>query len=179
MTQGGRSAISTYSTGGGQAHNNLQPYIVVNYIIKAKDTTPVMASITDNYSTSTQDGYSCNYVNTELNKKQKMVNYSTTETDTGIKWTDNRPIYRKVINTTSPSSTGSWVQIATISNLRDIIKLEGWVTARDGRKLPIQFSEPGVEISTTVLNNNIEMKVIESAWTNSSCMMIAEYTTTD
>ena len=59
---------TTGSTGGGQAHNILQPYIVVNYIIKAKDTTPVMASITDSYSTSTQDGYSCNYVNTELNK---------------------------------------------------------------------------------------------------------------
>ena len=28
------------STGGGQAHNNLQPYIVINYIIKAEGTEP-------------------------------------------------------------------------------------------------------------------------------------------
>lgn len=42
---------------------NLQPYIVVNYIIKVSNTTPTMASIVNNYSTSTQDGYSCNYIN--------------------------------------------------------------------------------------------------------------------
>ena len=30
------TGLTTSSTGGGQAHNNLQPYIVLNYIIKAK-----------------------------------------------------------------------------------------------------------------------------------------------
>ena len=32
-------------------------------IKKTSETTPTMASIVDGYSTSTQDGYSCNYVN--------------------------------------------------------------------------------------------------------------------
>ena len=32
-------STSTGSTGGSQAHNNLQPYIVVNYIVKAKSDT--------------------------------------------------------------------------------------------------------------------------------------------
>lgn len=30
------TGLTTSSTGGGQAHNNLQPYIILNYIIKAK-----------------------------------------------------------------------------------------------------------------------------------------------
>ena len=32
---GGTNNVSSASTGGGQAHNNLQPYLVTNYIIKA------------------------------------------------------------------------------------------------------------------------------------------------
>lgn len=35
-TDGGRSEISTKSTGSGTAHNNLQPYLVCNYIIRVK-----------------------------------------------------------------------------------------------------------------------------------------------
>ena len=53
----------TNNIGGGQAHNIVQPFLVVNFIIKAKNTTPTMASIVDDYSTSTTDGYSANYVN--------------------------------------------------------------------------------------------------------------------
>lgn len=54
--------------------SNLQPYIVVNYIIKAKNTTPTMASIVDAYSTSTTDGYSANYVNGELSDLNTLIN---------------------------------------------------------------------------------------------------------
>ena len=166
---------STSSAGTGDS-GNLQPYIVLNYIIKAKDTTPVMASITDNYSTSTQDGYSCNYVNIELNKKQKLVNYSTNETDTGIKWEDNKTIYRKVVKTTTPSSTNSWVSIGSISNIDTLTDLRGFVIAGDGRKIPLNFSEPGAEISTTILNGNIEMKLSSDAWKDKYCYVIIEYT---
>lgn len=34
----------TGATGGGQAHNNLQPYITINYLIRAKKTKNVLAS---------------------------------------------------------------------------------------------------------------------------------------
>lgn len=54
------------SSGGGEAHNNLQPYIVVNYIIKAYNIMPTAAQIQDGYSTSTSDGYSCHYINDNL-----------------------------------------------------------------------------------------------------------------
>lgn len=133
--------------------------------IKALDSLPV--------------GTQISYTGSEVPAGWQQANdYSTTEMKTGMKWKDGRPIYRKVIETTSPSSANSWTQIATISNLRDIIKLEGWVYASNERILPIQFSEPNAEIATTVLYNGIEMKVMLSNWCNASCMMIAEYTKT-
>lgn len=47
--------------GGGQAHNNLQPYIVSNYIIKAKQTQAVVATVVDNLtSESSTDALSAN-----------------------------------------------------------------------------------------------------------------------
>lgn len=47
--------------GGGQAHNNLQPYIVSNYIIKAKQTQAVVATVIDNLtSESSTDALSAN-----------------------------------------------------------------------------------------------------------------------
>lgn len=58
MTQG-----VTTTTGGGQSHNILQPYVVVNYIIKVTQSSPVQAQIVGTYTESATDGYSCNYVN--------------------------------------------------------------------------------------------------------------------
>lgn len=51
------------NTGGGQAHNNLQPYITLYYIIKVSQTTTIQAQVIDGYSESTEDSYSCNYAN--------------------------------------------------------------------------------------------------------------------
>lgn len=62
------SHIRTSSTGGSQAHNILQPYITVNFIIKAENAvpTPQTSQVTSTYEESANDVYSCNYVN-ELN----------------------------------------------------------------------------------------------------------------
>ena len=51
------------SKGGDEPHNNLQPYLVVNFIIKATNTTPTMASVVNQTNSSTEDSYSCNYAN--------------------------------------------------------------------------------------------------------------------
>lgn len=68
---GGRSAvivhksesgtIPTTKTGGGQAHNNMPPYVGTYYIIKAKQSAGVVATVVDNLeSTSATDALSAN-----------------------------------------------------------------------------------------------------------------------
>lgn len=56
------------SSGGGQAHNNVQPYITLNYIIKATQTTSTQAQVEDSLtSNSTTNAPSIHAVNTALN----------------------------------------------------------------------------------------------------------------
>lgn len=71
---------------------NLQPYAVVKHIIKAKNTTPTMASVVNAKSNSTVDTYSCDYIN-------KLSTYpSTSEGEIVIGQTsDGTPVYRKTI----------------------------------------------------------------------------------
>ena len=55
-----RHVINTDGTGDGE---NMPPYLVVNYIIKALNTTPTMASVVNQRNASTEDTYSCNFIN--------------------------------------------------------------------------------------------------------------------
>lgn len=86
------------NTGGGQAHNNLQPYITLNYIIKAFQSAGTVANVSATTTSSDTDTYSCNYIN-------QNNTYSTSETLTGKIWIDGKPIYRKVVLINSISGT--------------------------------------------------------------------------
>ena len=55
--------LPTSYTGGSQAHNNMQPYVTTNYIIKAFQSAGVVAQVSNTKSESTTDTYSCDYQN--------------------------------------------------------------------------------------------------------------------
>lgn len=59
----GTNPLDTNVNGGGQAHNNVQPYEVDCWIIKAFQSAGVVGNVTNSYSQSTSDTYSCNYIN--------------------------------------------------------------------------------------------------------------------
>lgn len=85
------------SQGGGQAHNNLQPYIVQKYIIKAFQTAGTVAQIMNTRNTSTTNAYSCDYINSQST-------YSATETRIGT-WIDGKPLYRRVFTKATTDTT--------------------------------------------------------------------------
>lgn len=61
------------------------------------------------------------------NAVANSISYSTTEQDTGAKWIDGRPIYKKTVNTGALPSSASDKQINhNISNLDFVIHIEGF-----------------------------------------------------
>lgn len=82
-------------------------------------------------TTSDTDAYSCNYINT-------LVEYSTSEINTGKKWIDGKPIYRKCF------SQNNLNNIATgITNIDSLIKMECLIkqtSTNDWRNLPWLFT---------------------------------------
>lgn len=110
---GGSGVITNVdNAGGGQAHNNLQPYQVVNYIIKAQHTAYVGDDVTvqTSYSSSNSDTYSCNYVNEAIKDT-----YSTTEQVVGT-WINGKPIYRRVFSGTYNHGATLISNVATMVN---------------------------------------------------------------
>ena len=66
-------AIGAISNAGTGDSGNLQPYQVVNYIIKVSMTTPTSAQIVDGFSESSTDGYCCDYVNNNFQLKGTIL----------------------------------------------------------------------------------------------------------
>lgn len=98
--QGGASdSFKTGYSGGDEAHNNLQPYITINYIIKYSSEHSVLVSpaqVVNQFSTSSTNAYSCQYMNEHSTGIDFPIGYIYISTDS-----------------TSPASLfgGSWTPI--------------------------------------------------------------------
>ena len=66
-------ASLTGNIGSSQPHNNLQPYQVQNYIIKAFQSAGVMAQVAQTETTSSTNVYSCDYINEKLKSEPKIT----------------------------------------------------------------------------------------------------------
>ena len=129
--------VETFPTGGDAAHNNLQPYEVDCWIIKAFQSTGVIATVINVKSDSTTDTYSCDYINNSLPKVTNTKSNSQTDTYScdyinGIvesgsnekgswtKWADGTAILTKKMNTTITTDSAFGEMRAVDVNLGDL-----------------------------------------------------------
>lgn len=169
--------------GGNGAHNNIQPSIVTNYIIKAKQSAGLVATVVDSLdSASTTDALSAKQGKVLNEKIAKSSTYSTDEQAVGT-WIDGKPIYRKVIDFGAlPNATRKDVQ-HNISNLEQFTKIEGIAIRNDGTKftqsLPLVYRNTEDTFNTTLAADN---SIIEIRNDNDRSMfnayIILEYTKT-
>lgn len=174
----------TTSAGGSQPHNNIQPSFVATYIIKAKQSAGVVATVVNSLeSTSATDALSAKK-GKELNEKiTRNSTYSTEEQAVGT-WIDGKTIYRKVINFGAlPNATKKEVQ-HNISNISIFTKIEGITIRNDGTKftqsLPLVYKNTEMFYNTALAVDNTIIE-IQTAGDRSmfNGYVILEYTKTD
>lgn len=166
---------STTDNAGTGNSGNLQPYIVVNYIIKATKTTPIQAEVVNTQSNSTTDTYSCDYVNDLVQDV-----YSTDEVKTNKVWIDGKPIYRKVIKSNFTTSTGNTINYATSSlnlNMETLVGLRS--VSQSNPKQENYFESSSDQIRSYFDNTNLTVR-IGSSYPTKPCTVytIIEYTKT-
>lgn len=102
---------STRNTGGGQAHNNLQPSLTLNYIIKAKNTVVVKGDvIQENGTASTTNVYSAKTIDNKL--KTSIVTGQEVATNEYI---NGKRVYKRNISVIAENSSGTTLTLSNIN----------------------------------------------------------------
>lgn len=155
--------FATSYAGSSKSHNNIQPSIVTNYIIKAKQSAGLVATVVDSLdSTSATDALSAKK-GKELNEKiTRNSTYSTKEQAVGT-WIDGKTIYRKVINFGAlPNATKKEVQ-HNISNISNFTKIEGIAIRNDETKftqsLPLVYKNTEMFYNTALAVDNTTIEI--------------------
>lgn len=152
---------------------NLQPYLVVKYIIKALNAQSGEIR-SESLPVGTELDYDGETVPTGWEQVDDVPVYSTTETKCGT-WIGGEPIYRKVINFTNTST--DWQTIDTINNIDEIIRLNGYVYDSGDNKTAIpSYGNDSVQFYIDT-SGNIRKKST-SYYSNKTGMIILEYTKT-
>ena len=110
----------------------------------------------------------------------KKDTYSTNEQIIGT-WIDGKPIYRKVITFTPTEVAGS--QNYGVSNVENIISLQGFMYYNSDNILPLNFSfEQGSTVYYSLFRASAQKGVIKydmsSLYVNKAVSVIIEYTKT-
>lgn len=164
-------------TGGNQAHNNLQPYIVLNYIIKVVETKNLQAQVVDSLEgDSTSASPSVRAVNEGLLQK-----YSTDETIIG-RWVNGKNVYKKTyVFENIPKGISS--KVIDLDNMEALIHAYGsWCDNITGwQTIPCVASDYPVEYGIGINNirkNNVDFNVGTRRESQNLVCLTFEYTKT-
>ena len=145
-------------------------------IKKIAPVTPANGNIENSYGTSQTDTYSQEYIN-------KFTDYSTDEQVVG-KWIDGKPLYRKVIESTT--FTTNFYPIS--SNIKQFVNQYGYVQRKDytgiWQFIPSRVgSAMGISFLASNLNDGVQIDW-GSSWQSdyanlfNKIVLIVEYTKT-
>lgn len=109
---------------------------------------------------------------------QSNNNYSTDEIVIG-KWIDGKPIYRKVVQGTTPSNS-NLTNVVNLSSLSidTLISIEGQITFNAGTVYPLQWTRSNSQCDAILYENNLRLTVVSSNLQNKPFFAILEYTKT-
>lgn len=191
------NSVTTNSTGGGQPHNNMPPYITQIFIIKAFNIGEVESSkIVNEYSTSTTNTYSAAYINSHggsgvsgdnlpigtevvLDGNETIPTgweevdfegmiYSTDEQRVGT-WIDGNPIYQKTIEYSIVATNTLYTIDCGLNNISHcwIDSASFYYWAGSNHHFPVNFTT-GENYIYCYLRQDNKVRFYTTAWNDSN-----------
>ena len=156
---------------------NLQPYIVINYIIKATE-----AQTGEVLSETLPVGSEIDFDGETVPSGWEQVNgpndYSTTEIRVGT-WINGKPLYRKVYDFGSAPNNTTKTVSANITNLSAITKIYGFAVTSAGYVTPLPQVVANGQNQIQLFFNNSNVSITTTSDKSSYyCYVILEYTKT-
>lgn len=170
---GGNSTIATGVTGGGQAHNNLQPYLVTNYIIKAKMTVAIEGEIIQETGTaSTTNVYSAKAIDNKL-----TTNITTGQEVATNEYIDGKRVYLKRATFTTPNAVDIWKTMITIPANSEIVNsYQVYETESSKYPFPFSYNNESMQIYYNSNDGTINVKINFNYALNKDGYIIVKYT---
>ena len=149
--------VKMKSAGGGQAHNNMQPYVVSNFIIKAKQSAGIIATVVDNLESESE----IDALSARQGKKladRIYTNIITGEEFETNKTIDGKRIYGKRINCGQLPDPGQGSTTSTgLANVT-YIGLEGGFNPDASQFVPCNiYFNSNLSIGAFIQNNNVRV----------------------
>ena len=149
----GYSAFKTGPTGNGKPMDIMNPYLVVKFYIKAFKSASSTAQVKNAETNSTEDVYSCNYVNQKVEEISTLSNYSEEEQVVGT-WLDGKTLYRKIVNFGAFPNNSSKEVAHNITNLSQVCYfIYTWFDSEDNG----WFCGARVDNTTTICKVSVRM----------------------
>lgn len=175
---------SNYLPLGTQFDTTLYPVL---YALLGTDTTPTASALglptltSGQYAIKATSGLSENAQDNVINTLNEQRSYSTEEVNTGKKWIDGKPIYRKVLYDEGVNLaynqdelyTGAFANI----NIDEIIGINGFIEFGYGGKIPLISKYSIFYFNST--NQLYYMQDYTQSGANSKVKVILEYTKTN
>lgn len=106
--------------------------------------------------------------------------YSTDEVKTNKRWINGKPVYRRVFNLTSPSTTGQWTDYShNIANIDEFINCKAYLKLSSGEQFFADFAESSTYYFNFVPKVNMfSTRIGFAGYANKTMRVIVEYTKT-
>lgn len=144
------------NSGSGTPMDIMNPYTVVKFYIKAFKSASSTAQVKNTQTTSSEDTYSCNYINDLTN----MFDYSN-EQIVG-KWADGKPLYQKVFVVTDQNNINfdvSSLNVDTCCKLECVIDYVAESNYRYRRPLYCSTENQGEYFLAFLRDNTIQTRL--------------------
>ena len=160
-------------TGGSQPHNNLQPYLVTNFIIKAKNTAVVKGDVIQEDGTASENNvYSAKAIDNKL--KTNIITGQEVATNEYI---DGKRVYLKRATFTTPNAVDIWKTMITIPANSEIVNsYQVYETESNKYPFPFSYNNESMQIYYNSNNGTINVKTSFNYALNKYGYIIVKYT---